>query len=124
MPIKMVSFTIIDLWSFVRRRDLHPDVPGSIGRSIFSRYGPLNLASPDRLWIFSRGCRDEYCSCNICPSCYVLNNGDSCSQLSSDVDQAVRLLFPGILVLVLLPMVIDYLNDCVRAGSLSVAVQI
>jgi hypothetical protein len=36
-------------------------------------------------------------------------------QLPSDVDQAVRLLFSGILVLVHLPMVIDYFNGCVRA---------
>jgi hypothetical protein len=29
------------------------------------------------------------------PAATVLDNGDSCSGLPSDVDQAVRLLFPG-----------------------------
>jgi hypothetical protein len=50
--MKMVYSTIIDLRSFLRRRDLHPGVNGSVGRSNFSRYGPLDLASPDRSWIF------------------------------------------------------------------------
>jgi hypothetical protein len=31
--------------------------------------------------------------------------------------------FPGILVLVLLPMMIDYFNGCVRARSLGIAAQ-
>jgi hypothetical protein len=34
------------------------------------------------------------------------------------------LLFPGILVLVFLPMVIDYFNGCVRACSLCITTQI
>jgi hypothetical protein len=39
----MVSSTIIDL---------HPDVNGSVGRLKFSRYVSLDLALPDRSWIF------------------------------------------------------------------------
>jgi hypothetical protein len=46
------------------------------------------------------------------------------SRLSSDVDKAVRFLFPGILVLVLLPMWYDYFNGCVRARSLGTAAQV
>jgi hypothetical protein len=30
--MEMASSTIIDLRSFLRRRDLHPDVSGSVGR--------------------------------------------------------------------------------------------
>jgi hypothetical protein len=56
---------------------------------------------------------------------FILNNGDSCSRLPSDVDQAVWLLFPVILLLVLLPNVIHYyFNGCTRARSLVVAAQI
>jgi hypothetical protein len=47
-----------------------------------------------------------------------------CSRLSSDIDQAIQLLFPGILVLILLPMVIDYFNGCARTRSLGIAAQI
>jgi hypothetical protein len=56
--------------------------------------------------------------------CYVLDNGDSCSQLPIDVDQVDRLFLPGILVLVLLPMVIYYFNGCTRARSLGIVAQI
>jgi hypothetical protein len=72
------------------------------------------------LWIFSHGCCEEYYPRNICLGCYVLDNGDSCSRFSNDVDQAVRLLFPDIIVLVLLPMVIDYRHGCARARSLGI----
>jgi hypothetical protein len=61
---------------------------------------------------------------NIYPGCYVLDNGDSYTRLSSGVDQAVRFLFPEILVLVLLPMLVDCFNGCVRARSLGIAAQI
>jgi hypothetical protein len=61
---------------------------------------------------------------NFYPSCYVLDNGDSYTRLSSGVDQAVRFLFPRILVLVLLPMLVDYFNGCVHAHSLGIAAQI
>jgi hypothetical protein len=76
------------------------------------------------LGFFSHGCREEYYPRTIYPGCYILDNGESCSRLPSDVDQAVRLLFPVILVLVLLPMVIDYFNGCARARSLGIAAQI
>jgi hypothetical protein len=60
---------------------------------------------------FSHGCREEDCSRNICPDYYVLDSGDSYSQLPDNVDQAVRLVFPNIFVLVHLSMLIDYFND-------------
>jgi hypothetical protein len=122
--MKMASSTIVDLQPFVRRRDLHPGVSGSVGRSTFSWYGPLDLAWQDRSWIFSHGFRKEYCPYNICHGYYILDNGDSCSRLPSDVDQAIRSLLPDKLVLVLLPMVIDYFNGCARARSLGIAAQI
>jgi hypothetical protein len=42
--------------------------------------------------------------------------------LPSDVDQAILLFFPNILVSVLLPMLIDYFNGCVRTRSLDIMV--
>jgi hypothetical protein len=98
----MASSIIIDL--LLRRRDLSPSINDSVGWLNFSRYGSSDLALPDRSWIVSHGCREEYYPRNNFSRCYVLNNGSSCSRLSSDVDQVVRLLFPDILVLVLLPM--------------------
>jgi hypothetical protein len=118
--MEMASSTITDLRSFLRR-DILPDVSGSVGRLNFSRYGPSDLASPERSWIFSHGCCEEYYPCNISPGCYVLDNGDSCSRLPSDVDKLFGLLFPSILVLVLLLMMIDYFNSCTRARSLGIA---
>jgi hypothetical protein len=73
---------------------------------------------------FFQGRREEFCSRNICPGCYIFDNGDLYSPLVSDVDKAVRLLFPGILVWVLLPMVIDYFNGYACARSLGIAAQI
>jgi hypothetical protein len=122
--MEIASFTISDLRTFVRRRDLLPGVNDDAERLKFSRYGPSDLASPDQFWICSYGCREDVCPRNIYPGCYVVDNGDSYFRLPSDVDQAVRLLFPGILVLVLLPMVIDYFNGYVRARSLGTAAQI
>jgi hypothetical protein len=59
----------------------------------------------------------------FCPSCYIFNNGDSYSRLPSDIDQVVRLFCPVILVLVLLPVLIDYFNGCARACSIGIAAQ-
>jgi hypothetical protein len=73
---------------------------------------------------FLMGSREKDYPCNICPSCYVLNNDDSYSRLSNDIDQTVRLFFPDILVLVLFSMLIDYLNGCARVRSINIAVQI
>jgi hypothetical protein len=39
---------------------------------------------------------------------------------SSNVNQVVRLFCPDMLMLVLLPMLIDYFNDCVCARSLGI----
>jgi hypothetical protein len=90
----------------------------------FLGMGPSDLASPDRFWIFCRYCREEDYPCSFGPGCYVLDNGDAYSQLFIDVDEADRFLFPDILVLVLLPMLIDYFNGCARACSLAIAAQI
>jgi hypothetical protein len=122
--MEMASSTIIDLRFFLRRRDLHSSVNASIGRLQFFWYGSLDFASPDRSWIFSHGRREEYYPHNNFPGCYVLDNGDSHSRLSSDIDQVVRLFCPDMLVLVLLLMLIDYFNGCVRARSLGIAASI
>jgi hypothetical protein len=39
----------------------------------------------------------------------------------SDVDQVIRLFCPDMVVLVLLPMLIDYFNGCARARNLDIA---
>jgi hypothetical protein len=118
------SFIISDLQLFVWQRDLLPSVNCGAVRLQFFRYGFQDLASLDRLWIVSPGCREEGYPHNICPDCYVFDNGDSCYRLSSDVDKAIRFLFPGILVLVLLPIWYDCFNGCVHARSLGTAAQI
>jgi hypothetical protein len=122
--MEMASSLIINLRFFLRRRDIHPGVNGSIERLQISRYGSLDLALPDRSWIFSHGRRKEYYPRNNFSGCYVLDNSDSYSRFPSDIDQVVRLFRPDILVLVLLPMLIDYFNGCARARSLSIAAQI
>jgi hypothetical protein len=122
--MEMASSIIIDLQFFLQRRDLRPGVNDRIGRLKFSRYGSSDLASPDQSWTFSHGRREEYYPCNNFPSCYVLDNGDSYSRFPSDIDQVVRLFCPDMLVLVLLPMLIDYFNGCARACSLGIASQI
>jgi hypothetical protein len=119
--MEMSPFIISDLQLFVRRRDLLPGVNDGAVRLQFFRYGLQDLASPDQFWIVSPGCREDGYPRNICPDCYVFGNGDSYSRLSSDVDKVVRFLFPGILVLVLLPMLYDCFNGCVRARSLGIA---
>ena len=63
-------------------------------------------------FFFLHYCHEQQCPRNICPGCYVLDNGVSFPQLSSDIDQAVRLLFPEVLVLVLLSMLVGYFNGC------------
>jgi hypothetical protein len=83
----MVPSTIIDLRPFDRRRDLLPGVNGGVGRLNSFRHGPLDLASPDRFWIYFLGCRKENYPCSICPGGYILDNGDSYPRLPSDVDQ-------------------------------------
>jgi hypothetical protein len=100
--MEMSSFIISDLQLFVRRRDVLPGVNGGAVRLQFFRYSLQDLASPDWFWIVSPSCREEGYPHNICPDCYVFDNGDSYSRLSSDVDRAVRFLFPGILVLIAL----------------------
>ena len=78
--MEMASFVISNLRNFVRRRDLPPDVSGGFDRLILFRYDPSDLASPDQFWMFSHGCREDSPR-NICPGCYVLDNGDSYSRL-------------------------------------------
>jgi hypothetical protein len=117
----MTLSTIIDLRPFDRRRDLPPGINGGVERLNSFRYGPPDLASPERFWIFSLGRREENYPRNICPGCYVLDNGDSYSRLPSDVDQVVWLFCPVILVLVLLPTLVDYFNGYACARSLGIA---
>jgi hypothetical protein len=122
--MKIASSTIKDLRAFVRRRGPLPSVNGGGGRLSFSRYGPSDLASSDQSWAFSHGRREECCPHNICPGCYIFDKGDSYPRLASDIDKIVRLLFLGILVWVLLPMVIDFFNGYARIHSLGIAAQI
>jgi hypothetical protein len=122
--MEMSSFIISDLQLFVWRRDLLLGVNGGAVRLQFFRYGLQDLALPDRFWIVSPGCREEGYPRNIYPDRYVFDNDDSYARLSSDVDKAVRFLFPGILVLVLLPIWYDCFNGCVRTRSLGTATQI
>jgi hypothetical protein len=117
-------FIISDLQLFIRQRDFFPGVNGGAVRLQFFRYSLQDLASPDRLWIVFPGCREKDYPRNICPDCYIFNNGDSYSRLSSDVDKIVWFFFTGILVLVLLPMWYNCLNGCVRAHNLGNAAQI
>jgi hypothetical protein len=72
---------------------------------------------------FSLGHRKEIYPRNICPGYYVLDNGVSYSRLPSDVYQVVRLFCHVILILVLMPMLINYFNGCARARSLGIAAQ-
>jgi hypothetical protein len=82
--MEMVSSTIIDFWFFHRRRDLSPNVSGSVGRSKFSRYGSSDLVSQDQSWIFLM-VATRLLSSQFFPGCYVIDNGDSCSWFPSDV---------------------------------------
>jgi hypothetical protein len=122
--MKMALSIIIDLGSFDRRWDLPPVVNGGVGRLNTFRYGPSDLASPDQFCIFSLSRREENYSRNIYLDCYVLDNSDSYSKLPSDIDKVVQLFCPVILVLVLLPMLIDYFNGCTCVRDLGIADQI
>jgi hypothetical protein len=53
---------------------------------------------------------------------YVFDNGGSYNRLPSDVDKEFRLLFPKILVLVLMPMLVDYFS--VHALNLGITAKI
>jgi hypothetical protein len=97
------------IWSFVRREFLL-DISDGVGRSNFFRYGLSDLALPDRSWMIFVGCREEIFSRNIYPGYYVIDNGDSYSRPTSDVDQAVRF----ILVVVVLSILDDYSNGCMQ----------
>jgi hypothetical protein len=86
-----------------------------------SRYGYSDLDSINRFWIFYHRFREKDYRCDFCLVCYVLDNGDLYSRLPSDIEQDVRLCFPVILVLVLLPMFIDYFNGCAHVFGLDIA---
>jgi hypothetical protein len=84
--MEMASSTIIDLRPFDRRRDLPPSVNGGVGRLNYFRYGPSDLASTYRFWIFSLGRREENYPRSIYPDGYILDNGDLYPRLPNDVD--------------------------------------
>jgi hypothetical protein len=124
VSMETTTSSISFLRPFIRRREFLPNVNGGVRRSNFPSYGLSDLASPDQFLMVSDDCLEEVCPRRICPGCYILDNGDSFSRLSSDVDQAVRFVFFGIRVLVLLPMLYDYSNGCTRTCSLGIAAQI
>ena len=108
--LEITSSSISDLRLFVRLLNLLLDVNGDAERLKFYRYGLSDLASSDRFWNFYQGRQEENSPRDYLPGCDVFDNGRSYNRLPSDVDNAVRLLFPGILVLVLLSMLVDYFN--------------
>jgi hypothetical protein len=100
------------------------DVSSGVVRSNFFRYGLSDIALPDQSWMIFVGCREEVFPRNIYPGYYVLDNSDLYSQLASDVDQTIRFVSPGILVVVLLSMLDDYSNGCPRARNLGTTTKI
>jgi hypothetical protein len=50
--METASPTIIDLWPFVRRRYVHPDVNGGVARLNFSSYGPSDFTSSYQICTF------------------------------------------------------------------------
>jgi hypothetical protein len=123
--MKTALSIIRDFWPFIQQRDLLPDVNGGVVRLQFYRYDLSDFTSPSRFWSFSHGyCHGQNYPSNMCPGGYALENSDSYTRLSSDVDQAGRSLFPGILMLVISSMLVDYFNDCARTYSLGIAAQI
>jgi hypothetical protein len=124
MLMEETTSSISVLRPFVRRFEFLLDVSDGVGRSNFFRYGLSDLALPDRSWIIFVGCREKVFPHNIYPGCYVLDNGDPYCWPVSNVDQAVRFVFPGILVVVLLSMLDDYSNGCTRARILGTAAKI
>jgi hypothetical protein len=55
------------------------------------------------------------------PRCDDFENGGSYNRLPNDIDKEIRLLFPVIFVLVLLPILVDYFNGYARARHLGIA---
>jgi hypothetical protein len=72
---------------------------------------------------FSLGRCEENYPRSIYPGGYIPDNGDSYPRLPSDVDQVVQFFCSHILVLLLLPMWINYFNGCPHARSLDIAAQ-
>jgi hypothetical protein len=82
---------------------------GGAERLKFYRYGLSDLTLPYPFWNSYQGCQQEGPR-NFCRGCYVFDNGGLYNRLPSNVDKAVWLLFPEILVLVLLLMLVGYCN--------------
>jgi hypothetical protein len=55
------------------------------------------------------GCRGKVFPCNIYPGCCVLDNSNSYSRLASDINETIRFVFHKILVVILLPILDNYL---------------
>jgi hypothetical protein len=121
--MKIALSTIKDLHNLVWRRDSLSKVNNGGGRLSFIGMLFQILLRQINIWLFSHGRREEYYPRNICLGCYVFDNGDSYSRFTSNVDKSIRLLFSGILVWILLPMMIDYINGCARAYRLDIVAQ-
>jgi hypothetical protein len=73
VSMETASPTIIDLWPFVRRRYVHPDVNGGVARLNFSSYGPSDFTSSDQICTFFHGCCKEDCPYNIFHGFYIFS---------------------------------------------------
>jgi hypothetical protein len=119
-----IMFSISVLRSFVQRREFFLGVYDGVGRSNFFQvwsFRPCFAGSilDDFCWLSRGGFSLQYLSRILRPRQSWLY-----SRLTSDVDQAVRFVFPGILVLVLLPLLYDYSNGGARARNLGTAAKI
>jgi hypothetical protein len=104
------------LWKSIidRAQDRYTLSTGSVKHVPFDYYSYI-----PKIWL-----RGKFWSPrNICPYCYILDNGDSYSRLPATLI-ILWLIFHGILVLVLLPILINYFNGSARAPSFDIAAEI
>jgi hypothetical protein len=112
----MALSTISDLQFFVQWRDLLFRVNAGVGRLIFYRYGPLDLASIYQFWTFIAWLAwgrlfVQYLS--------GLQRARQWWFVLSPPSDVVCLLFHEILMLLLLQILIGYFNGCAHALALA-----
>jgi hypothetical protein len=119
MSMEMASSTIIALRFFLRRWDLRPGVNGSVESSLGMVIRIL-LRQTDLGSFLMVAAR----SIILAIICFAATSLTMVIHTLDSPATSVRLFCPDILVLVLLPMLIDYFNSCVRASSLGIVAQI